>query len=230
MNPLNLGHPQCSHLPQIMGQHENKSTGEKLKESEEQMGQWEGKWHSLTNSYWLFYPSTVRHTEMEGRVWLSSWASRWDGGKAEDCDKALPNRMSVCLILKVSSRNEDGLGAGSGTNSKHVCQCTLSMGNSGKNVFGRLQKQREELHVLINFGRSLASKSSKSKEQLMRGWRVNGIPTLSSEVEGWVLNRVRAETVPQNRKTTEIKNSGWIHMENINLRHNSNETVQFPKM
>jgi len=43
MPPLNLGHPQCSHLPKITATHKSKRTGEKLKESEEQMGQWEGK-------------------------------------------------------------------------------------------------------------------------------------------------------------------------------------------
>ena len=67
MHPLNLGHPQCSHLPKITGQHKNKSTGEKLKESEEQMGQWEGKRHILTNSYQLFYLSAVRRTENGGQ-------------------------------------------------------------------------------------------------------------------------------------------------------------------
>lgn len=63
MPPSNLGHLQCSHVPEITGWHKNKSTGEKLKESEEQMGRWEGKWHILTNSYRLFHLSAVGSTE-----------------------------------------------------------------------------------------------------------------------------------------------------------------------
>lgn len=95
--------------------------GEKLKESEEQMGWWEGKQHILTNSYGYFIYLQLGALKMEGRVWLSSWGSRWDGGKAENCDKALPNRMSIYLIFKAGSRNEDGLGPSNGATSENVC-------------------------------------------------------------------------------------------------------------
>lgn len=67
MHTLNLGHPQCSHLPKITGQQKTRSMGEKLKESEEQMGQWEGRRHILTNSYRLFYLSAVGRTENGGQ-------------------------------------------------------------------------------------------------------------------------------------------------------------------
>lgn len=67
MHPLYLGHPQCSHFPKITARQKSKSPGEKLKEREEQMGQWEGKRNILTNSYWLFYLSAVRHTENGGQ-------------------------------------------------------------------------------------------------------------------------------------------------------------------
>lgn len=68
MHPLNLGHLQCSHLPKITGQHKKKCTGEKLKESEEQMGWWEGKQHILTNSYGYFIYLQLGALKMEGRV------------------------------------------------------------------------------------------------------------------------------------------------------------------
>lgn len=46
---------------------ESRSTGEELKEGEEQMGQWEGRRHILTNSYQLFYLSAVGHAENGGQ-------------------------------------------------------------------------------------------------------------------------------------------------------------------
>lgn len=45
-----------------------------------------------------------------------------------------------------------------------------------------------------------------------------------------MLNRIRVETVPQNRKATKIKNSSWIHMQNIHLWNNPKEIVEYPEL
>lgn len=75
-------------------------------------------------------------------------------------------------------------------------RCQWAMGHSDKSVFGRLQKQREGLHVLSNDSRSCfkinRGQGRAAHEKLTSQY---GTHPPHSEVEGQMFNRVRVETI-----------------------------------
>lgn len=66
---------------------ETRSMGEKLKESEEQMGQWEGRRHILTNSSRLFYLS---------EHWKWRAGCDWAAGGADGMEERLKIVTKLC--------------------------------------------------------------------------------------------------------------------------------------